>query len=175
MKRAFFFLLIVIALPVLADDKQAAEPAALVQARKAFEAKVKEVVDPIKAAYLKKLESMKKEFGGKGDVTSAVAVQKEIDSLTEKKLDGLTRKKLDPLVGKWDWLAGNVAQFFEDGTVKSTIDRGKWKCVDKKAGNYLVVWGGTTDALVMSEDGLSLTVLDYKSSRRKLVAKRMEE
>ena len=42
----------------------------LVKARKQYEADVKAVVDPITTAYLKKLDKMLKDFGGKGDLES---------------------------------------------------------------------------------------------------------
>jgi hypothetical protein len=60
--------------------RRAQEPADLVKARNAYKAEVEAAMAPITAAYLKQLEEMKKAYGAKGDLTSALALQKEIDT-----------------------------------------------------------------------------------------------
>jgi hypothetical protein len=178
-------ILLVMALPVIAQDKPpekpaeapavsekkpAEEPAALVKARDAYEAKVKAVVDPIKADYLKKLEGMKKDFGAKGDVASALAVEREIKSLTATV----------SLIGKWDYFNGNTVEILADGTSKSRDGGfpGKWGCLDKKARKYQVIWSiGFIDLILLSPDGTTLTVVSYKGNAEvnKFIAHRMPE
>jgi hypothetical protein len=181
-----FFILLVLASPALAQDKPpekpaaapgkqpekpaalpraedtpAADPAALVTARKAYEAKVKAVLDPLKADYLKKLEGMKKDFGAKGDVASALAVQREIDSLTEA--------GTATIVGKWDGFPGaGIAEFKADGTAKDNSGNitGKWACLDKKTRRYQTIWSnGWVDWYLMSADGSTLTVAGHKNNQ----------
>jgi hypothetical protein len=175
----FLLILPLIALPIFAQDKPAEkpavdgnqstdEPAVFVKARDAYEAKVKAVVDPLKADYLKKLEAMKKEFGAKGDVASALAVEREIKSLTTTVT----------LVGKWDYFNGNTIEILKDGTGKSR-DGGftaKWGCLDKKARKYQIVWSnGFIDLILMSPDGTTLTVVAYKGNKEvtKFIALRL--
>jgi len=52
MCRYLLVVLLLSTVPALAEDTPTKEPAALVHARAAYEAKVKAAVDPIKAAYL---------------------------------------------------------------------------------------------------------------------------
>lgn len=180
MAHRFFLILLVIALPALAQDKPpekgavaagkqaeksaaspraedmpADDPAALVTARKAYDAKVKAVVDPLKADYLKKLEGMKKDFGAKGDVASALAVQREIDSLTQA--------SAPTIVGKWSWSMDQTVEFKADGTAKNNRgDPAKWVCVDKKTRRYKIEWSlGYIDWCLMSADGSTLTVASH--------------
>jgi hypothetical protein len=144
-----------------AEDTPAADPAALVTARKAYEAKVKAVVDPLKADYLKKLESMKKDFGAKGDVAAALAVQREIDNLSEA--------GTATIVGKWDGFPGaGIAEFKADGTAKDISGNitGKWACLDKKTRRYQTTWSnGWVDWYLMSADGTTLTVAGHKNNQ----------
>ena len=159
MKCGTLVVLLLATVTVLAADKPAKEPAALVQARKVYEAKIKAVVDPIKDAYVKQLEKMKRAYGAKGDLTSALAVQREIDSLTTAvKITKIT------IVGVWAWPGGSPVTFQEDGTAKaSNGGTAKWTCLDKKTLKYQVSWSsGVVDWLLMSPDGTTLVI---KNSR----------
>ena len=152
MKRTLFVILFLIqlaGLPAFAQDKPSLDPPALVRARKAYEADVKAVVDPITDKYVKQLGDMKKDFGAKGDLASAQAVQREIDGLTSEV----------SLVGKWAWPIVGNAEFLEDGTSKAGGETGKWKLVDKKTRKYKVVWSsnGYIDLLTLSADGTTLS------------------
>ncbi len=64
------------------DEAENKEPAALTQARKAYQAQVNSVLDPIKKKYLAQLEDLKKQLGGKGDLEGAGAVQREMEKLS---------------------------------------------------------------------------------------------
>jgi hypothetical protein len=177
MVHKIFLILLVTALPALAQDKSlekpvaapgkqadkpavlpraedtlTEDPAVLVTARKAYEAKVKAVVDPLKADYLKKLEGMKKDFGAKGDVASALAVQREIDSLNQA--------ATATIVGKWSWSMDQTVEFKADGTAKNNRgDPAKWACVDKKTRRYKIEWSlGFIDWCLMPADGSTLAV-----------------
>lgn len=151
MKCLTLVVLLLTTVSALAQDKAAKEPAALVKERAAYEAKIKAVIDPITAKYLKKLSEMKKEFGGKGDLASAQAVQKEIERLTNAK-NAVT------IVGKWAWGGGTTVEFQKDGNVKqSSGPTGKWTCWDQKTRRYQASWtNGYTDWLLLSSDGMSL-------------------
>jgi hypothetical protein len=143
-------------LPAAAGNKPAEDPAALAKARKAYDAKAKEVVDPIKAEYVKKLEGMKKDFGAKGDVASALAVEREIK--------GLIPANNDTILGKWLWLDGNkdnAVEFRADGTASDHPGNPvKWLCIDKKARRYQTVWPTLklVGVIQMSPDGFTLTI-----------------
>ena len=76
MKKMLIVSLTLICLSVLAEG--ANEPAALTQARKAYQAQVNSALAPIKKKYIAQLEELKKQLGGKGDLEGATAVQKEI-------------------------------------------------------------------------------------------------
>ena len=123
----------------------------LAKARRDYEAKIKAVVNPITAANMKKLDEMKKAYGAKGDLVSAQAVQKEIDSLSPT-------KPVLTILGKWAWVDRVTVEFLEDGTVKNSGGiTGKWTCLDKKMGNYRVSWSdGGFDWMQMSRDGSAL-------------------
>jgi hypothetical protein len=140
------------AAPARAEDTLTDDPAVLVTARKAYDAKVKAVVDPLKADYLKKLEGMKKDFGAKGDVASALAVQREIDSLTQA--------STATIVGKWSWSYDQTIEVKADGTAKDNRgDPAKWVCMDKKTRRYKIEWShGFIDWCLMSADGSTITV-----------------
>jgi hypothetical protein len=150
------------ALPARAEDTLTDDPAALVTARKAYDAKVKAVVDPLKADYLKKLESMKKDFGAKGDVASALAIQREIDSLTQA--------STATIVGKWSWSYDQTIEIKGDGTGKDNRgDAAKWACVDKKTRRYKIEWAhGFIDWCLMSADGSSLTVASHNQKNNSI-------
>jgi hypothetical protein len=155
MRFTILIVLILTTFSAIAQDKPSKEPAALALARENYEAKIKAAVDPIKAAFLKHLETMKKAYGAKGDLESAQAVQNEIDSLTTTK-----PKPAVTIVGKWSWNKSTTAEFREDGTAKcSDGNTGKWKCLDKKTHKYQTVWAdGNFDRMQMSADGQSSTV-----------------
>jgi hypothetical protein len=135
-------------LPAFAQDKPSHEPAALVRARKAYEADVNAAVDPITEKYVKQLNELKKDFMAKGDLESAQAVQREIHGLTV----GVT------LIGKWTWPPAASAEFLEDGTSEAHSVKGKWKLVDKKTRKYKIVWSnGYIDWVTLSADGTTLS------------------
>ena len=149
MKCAICAVLLLTMVSALAEEKAAKDPADLAKLRKAYEAKVKAVVDPITTVYLKKLNEMKKAYGAKGDLESAQAVQKEIDSLTTTK-----PKSAITIIGRWDWGDGNTMELKEDGTAKSSNgETGKWRCIDKKTHRYETSWG---NLMVMSSDGTTI-------------------
>jgi len=149
MKCAMLIVLLLTTVSAFAEDKPAQEPADLVKIRKLYETKVKAAVDPITAAYVKKLDEMKKAYGAKGDLESAQAVQKEIESMS-------TTKPAMTLVGKWTW-AGGIAEFQKDGSGKCGNSTSKWKCLDKKAHKYQIVWAaGVTDWVQISSDGTTI-------------------
>jgi hypothetical protein len=123
------------ALPILAEEPIAQEPPALVKARKDYEAKIKAVVAPLKADYLRQLDKMKKTLGGKGDVAGAQAVQKEIEAVEKwvavsrgtsdkessgRWLDVVPRIDItrDRVTGGWMLTKGGVAS---DGTGPSRL------------------------------------------------------
>lgn len=109
MCRYLFVALLLSTVPALAEDKPTKEPAALIKARATYDAKVKAAVDPIKAAYLKHLDGMMKEYGAAGDLESAQAVQKEIKSLN---LTGNNRDIL--LAAKTATIHGNKLSCAQD-------------------------------------------------------------
>jgi hypothetical protein len=143
-----------------ADGSQTKEPADLVRAKEIFEAKIKAVTNPITAAYIVKLEAMKKVYGAKGDLESALAVQKEIDRLA-------TASAEMALVGKWAWRGEKVVEFFGDGLLKSSDGfTGTWKCLDAKARTYQASWNsGSVDTMALSSDGLELAIGNSKSGK----------
>ncbi len=135
----------------IVEEKPEPEPAALVEARKAYEAEVKIAVDPIKASYVKNLEEVKKEYLAKEDLISVQAVQMEINRLISK--------VAGTLVGRWDWKGfGEVTEFKKDGTANSSAGpTAKWRCLDEKTRKYEIRWStGFIDWAVMSSDGLTL-------------------
>ena len=73
------------------------EPAAVVAARKDYQAKIKAATDPITGAYLKKLNAMMKSYGAEGDLDKAQAVQAEIKRFQHP------ARPLHPIVGKWTY------------------------------------------------------------------------
>jgi hypothetical protein len=167
MGRKIFLILLVFALPAFAQDKPAKDPAAkaddksaaelapLTAARNAYEEKVKEVADPIKADYLKKLDGMKKDLGAKGDTESALAVEREIKNL---RADAAT------IVGKWNWSFDQIVEFKADGAgVDNSGHPAKWTCLDKRMRKFQAIWShGFDDLLLLSPDGTTLTGASYK-------------
>jgi hypothetical protein len=159
MCRYLLVLLLLSTVSAFADDKPTQEPAALVQARKVYEAKVKAAVDPIRAAYLKQLDEMKKAFGAKGDLASAQAVQSEINSLGTPAT----------IVGKWNLAANNYSvEFKADGTATTnTGPTAKWRCLDKKARTYQASWSnGDVALMLLSSDGSTLSVKNTRSIKK---------
>jgi hypothetical protein len=152
MKCVVFVLFILTTLPVFAEDKPANEPGDLVKLREAYEAKVKTAVEPITAAYLKRLEGMKRTYGANGDLVSAQAVQNEINSLAT---DAPKRKNAVAIVGKWIGSNHINYEFYANNTSKcSNGVVGKWQCLDKKKRMYRVTWAdGGFDRIVISADG----------------------
>jgi hypothetical protein len=142
-----------------ADDKPAAEPDALVKARKAYEKRVKEAVDPIRADYLKTLDAMMRRFGGEGNLEAAQAVKAEIKVLSTVTVDCTAVSVL----GRWSW-NGGIAEFKADGrAAHSGGNFGRWKCLDKKAGRYSVEWKGrAVDSLLLSPDGSAIDARNNK-------------
>jgi len=59
-----------------------AEPAELLSVRANYQKQIRAANAPINARYLEYLENLKKQLGGKGDVEGALAVQKEIESIS---------------------------------------------------------------------------------------------
>jgi len=159
MKFAMLAVLLLTTFSAFAEDKPAKEPTDLVKLRKAYDAKVKAAVDPITAAYLTKLDEMKKAYGAKGDLESAQAVQKEIEAMTsEKAKSQIKRKSAVTIVGKWVWPSGETVEFQKDGTCKNGGGfTGKWNCLDNKARKYQASWTtGSVDSMVMSSDGATI-------------------
>ncbi len=183
MKCAMLVTLLLTTVTTFAEDKPAKEPADLVKIRKAYEAKVKAAVEPITEAYLKKLDEMKKAYGAKGDLESAQAIQKEIESMTPEKAAAKTttkskatakRKAEVGIVGKWTW-SDHVIDFLEDGTFKlSNGDRGKWGCLDRKTrryenslGNKMLLTADGTTMLVKNPNGTGFTSKRLPSDEEK--------
>ncbi len=168
MKCAMLIALFLTTATALAEDKPAKEPADLVKIRKAYEAKVKAVVEPITAKYLEKLDEMKKAFGAKGDLESAQAVQKEIESMTPEKAAGKTTAKRTPaitIVGKWTYF-DHIKEFRKDGTAGDSNGEWnqKWVCTDKKARMYqLIFLGGGLEEMQMSADGTTMTCTNKRN------------
>jgi len=167
MKCAVFAILLLTAVSARAQESPGKEPAALVKLRKAYEAKVKAAVDPITAAYLKKLDEMKKSYGAEGDLESAQAVQKEIESLTTNK-----PKSAVTIAGTWSW--GNaIVKFQDDGSGTYDADgrgqgltSGRWKCLDKKKRTYQVSWStGSVDLMLLSPEGDTMICRNTKSDK----------
>jgi hypothetical protein len=122
------------------------EPSALVQARKTHDAKLQKATETISEEYLKKLAELKQGFMAKGDLESALAVQKEIDKINFP----------NSIVGVWQWPSSKV-EFKKDGTCKIANASGKWKCLDKKTKKYQIVWStGFIDTVTLALDGKSL-------------------
>ncbi|MFA6293015.1 MAG: hypothetical protein WC637_14605 [Victivallales bacterium] len=72
------------------------EPKDLTRARQTYLDKIKTATDPIRQRYIGELEKMKKALGTKGDAKGAMAVQKEIDLITQE-----TTKRVT-LEGQWE-------------------------------------------------------------------------
>ena len=92
-----------------AQKENVTEPSDLTGARKAYQAKVRTVLDPITTDYRNQLEGLKKSYGARGQLTEALAIQKEIDSLkettttSEKKPEANTKRSVEELVvGVWN-------------------------------------------------------------------------
>lgn len=64
-----------------AAAQEADGPVELRNARAAYQQQIKITTDPIKLRYSQTLELLKKSLGARGDITGALAVQREIDSL----------------------------------------------------------------------------------------------
>jgi hypothetical protein len=135
-------------LPAVTGEKLPEDPPALAKERKAYETRVKAVVDPLKSEYIRNLESMKKDFGAKGDVAAAQTIEREIKSQTTPL----------SIIGKWYWFDKQTVEFYADGSAKGSGGfTGKWICPDKKLRRYQVVWSNKiTDGILMSPDGFYL-------------------
>jgi hypothetical protein len=116
-------------LPLLAQDTEKKEPAALVKARADYQRDIL----PITKKYLDKLETLKKELGGRGDLDGATAVQAEIEACTPEKAVGDKS-----IVGKWHArYPGNrhcYYTFAKDGKVVAenggeVLMTGKWTMI----------------------------------------------
>lgn len=97
MKRMALLIVLITALPILAQEPVPQEPPALVKARKDYEAKIKAVVAPITADYLRQLDKMMKTLGGKGDLAGAQAVKREIEAVQASPVVSDTKQA----PGKW--------------------------------------------------------------------------
>jgi hypothetical protein len=138
MKSLMFLVLILIPIPGLAQEKADKEPAALAEARRVYEAKLKAVVEPLTTAYVKKLDQMKRQYGSKGDLASANAVQGEIAGLTGANAGGeaIRMGASGGFVGTtWQYRgrADSPITYREGGIATCPIwhGQGKWKAVDQ--------------------------------------------
>jgi hypothetical protein len=167
-KCATLVVLFLVVSPAFAAEPSK-EPADLVKARLAYEAKVKAAVDPIRADYLKTLDRMMRDFGAAGDLDSAQAVQQEI-----KTVASVAKAKPDGIVGKWAWALGLVVEFGQSGSASSTNgDSGKWVCLDPRIRKYEVSWkSGSIDWMAVSADGMAASCHNNNNKKLKSFAVR---
>lgn len=74
--------LILLIFPLIIDHVAAADPPELTSVRVAYLKQIESATAPIRDKYLAYLESLKKELGAKGDLEGALAVQRELDSIS---------------------------------------------------------------------------------------------
>ncbi len=75
---------------------------------------------------------------------------------------------VSPMVGKWVWPAGDIAEFQHDGTAKWLTDGGTgiWTCLDEKTRTYQVSWGnGSIDSMVLSSDVDTLDCINARDRK----------
>jgi hypothetical protein len=120
------------------EVKETEPPKALVKAREAYQKELKRVTDPVSRDYLRTLESLKKDFGTKGDTANMVAVQKEIDAVKEDMENGTgTEAEAEKfIIGQWRWQDGaytSTILFASNHTLQvSNGDSGTWRVKDSK-------------------------------------------
>ena len=142
-----------------------AEPPELTKARKNYDKKIVDTIYPITKAYLEKLEELKREYGAKGELESAQAIQSEINKVGKaNKSTKIASVKTHSIVGKWQWHDTESIEIKADGTARwkdnvKQSNTGRWRCVDQKNRKYYFKWVGEAwDFAVMSEDGNSLSI-----------------
>jgi hypothetical protein len=64
------------------------EPIRLIQARSAYESRIKSATDPIRQQYTAQLEAIKRDLGAIGDATGAMAAQQEINRISQEGRSG---------------------------------------------------------------------------------------
>ena len=142
MKTIRVLVLLVAMLPSFAVIAQESneEPNRLVLAREAYYRSVQRALLPVNRDYLRILEAMKKQYGIAGSTEDMVAVQKEIDAVTEN-MEGGTQAEAEAekmLVGKWNMLHlsdgyRDTLTFNDDHTMRAgNRDHGTWKVKNGK-------------------------------------------
>jgi hypothetical protein len=146
-----FIAVLFLALPLFAQDTEKKEPAALVKAREDYQRDIL----PITKKYVAKLEALKKDLGGRGDLDGATAVQAEIDTVKPDD-DG---SKNGALFGVWigkygtyEFRAGSRAWYTNNDGKKI---EGKWTLKEKK---FIATWtNGVTDTYNYPPQGDALS------------------
>jgi hypothetical protein len=127
------------------EDK---EPAALTKAREGFMLEMAKVVVPTSRNYLVKLDALKKELGGKGDLEGAKEVQKEIEKVMEQLDAYRTKSQVEKeaeriAIGTWALLClqsgfRDTLFLYEDGTCKvKSGETGNWAIKETK---FVIQW-----------------------------------
>ena len=137
-------------------------PAELNQYQQDYKAQIESATAQIKAKYLVRLDDLKKKYGAKGELESALMVQKEIDSLKKEKIDvveldepGNAKAKA---VGKWQWPGGNIVELKAGGAATFNKTAGNWKY---KKGKIICSWpSGDVDTLTIAEDGMTASAIN---------------
>jgi hypothetical protein len=158
MKSIVYSMLMVFAMAVWAEDenpKEFKEPKELMQARTAYQNQAKAVLDPVKQRYLVTLDSLKRQFGAKGDAEGAMAVQKEIETVkADKKPDRIDKYDI---TGQWvykdpAWWSRKVVIIKKGNKFQMTDDFHKTFEV-KLDGNKIHITGnGDTATLEYADD-----------------------
>jgi hypothetical protein len=126
-------LAVMVAVTGYAQETKVEKPKALVKAQEAYEKEAARVLEPVNMAYLRTLESIKKDLGVRGDTAGMVAVQAAIDEVKEYLKSGtMTEGEAEKMVvGKWIIGRGNYKDSItlrSDGTcIDGGTGQGTWK------------------------------------------------
>ena len=100
MKRMLTMMMMVLALGMALMAEETKVPAELATVQNEYRAQLEAATAPIKAKYVAKLETLKKQLGSQGKLDIAMAVQKELDSLKEKEPEEASAE-LQDYSGAW--------------------------------------------------------------------------
>jgi len=131
------------------ETKVVEPPKALVKAQEAYEKEAARVLEPVNMAYLRTLESIKKDLGVRGDTAGMVAVQAAIDEVKEylKNEAGTEDGAEKMVVGTWEMGGRNnykdtlIVNADGTWTASSNGETGKWKI---KNGKWIITRGNNS-------------------------------